>query len=39
MNTVMNNLLDVLNFHSNQYSLIKQGKNIIKKIFIDNIRV
>ena len=27
MNTVMNNLLEVLNFHSNQYSLIKQGKD------------
>ncbi|CAF1406218.1 unnamed protein product [Adineta steineri] len=24
MNTVMNNLIEVLNFHSNQYSLIKQ---------------
>ena len=26
MNTVLNNLIELLNFHSNQYSLVKQGE-------------
>ena len=30
MNTVMTNLLEVINFHSDQYSLIKQGKKAKK---------
>ena len=36
MDTVMKNLLEVLNFHSTQYSLIKQGKNLKTRTFISN---
>ena len=36
MDTVMKNLLEVLNFHSTQYSLKRQGKNLKTNIFISN---